>query len=104
MEHELQDIFKMYIEVDEQGNITDSLGGANVVPLKDYTFFFLDTAVVEGEEMILPLVMENVFKLKLVINGFKPEFVLKDSNDELTLEMPGIAVFNDDPTTGEETV
>jgi hypothetical protein len=106
MENELQWIYKMYIEVDELGNIIDSLGGTHVVPLKEYTFFFLDTATVEGEIMALPLVMENLFKLKVVMKSFKPVFVLKDANDTLTTEMPAVAVMEDEKTEAapEETV
>jgi hypothetical protein len=110
MENELQWIYKLYVEVDEQGNIIDSLGGRNAVPTKEYNFFFLDTATVigadQGAEFTLDVISENIFRLKIEMRSFKPVFVVKDPSDPFIVALPMVAKMPDEKTeaTAEETV
>jgi hypothetical protein len=97
MENELQWIYKMYVEVDEQGNIIDSLSGSNAVPLKKYQFFFLDTAFVDTQEYALNVISENLYKLKIEVRNFTPIFILKDVNETIITEMPPVAELGDGP-------
>ncbi|MDX8288828.1 hypothetical protein SLL00_03445 [Metabacillus indicus] len=56
----------IYLNVDEEGNVTQSTGGSNPVP--EYDFFFIRDKQT----------LDNISKFRVVINGFKPDLVLKE--------------------------
>jgi hypothetical protein len=56
----------LFVNIDENGNVMDALYGENIIPGRDYNFFFYTT-----EE-----VATNAFQYKVVIVGMKPDLVL----------------------------
>lgn len=58
----------IYVDVDEQGNVIASQGGTNAKPEREYDYFFIRDK----------LTLDNILKFKVVINGYKPDLVLKD--------------------------
>lgn len=58
----------IYLDVDEQGNVTACQGGTNTVPEKEYDYFFIRDK----------LTLDNIRKFKVVINDYKPNLILKD--------------------------
>jgi hypothetical protein len=60
----------LYVNIDEDGNIVDSLYGQNIIPDREYDFFFYTT-----EE-----IAENAFDYKVAIVKMKPELVKKDTD------------------------
>ncbi|WP_299090323.1 hypothetical protein [uncultured Metabacillus sp.] len=58
----------IYVDVDENGHVTSAVGGTNPKPEKEYAFFFIRDKIT----------LENILKFRVVINGFKPDLVLKD--------------------------
>ena len=61
----------IYVEVDDQGNVTNANGGTNPKPEREYMFFFIRDKIT----------LENIRKFKVVLNGFVPELVLKDGEE-----------------------
>jgi hypothetical protein len=57
----------LFVDIDEQGTIIDALYGYNIIPDREYNFFFYTT-----EE-----VAENAFDYKVAIVKMKPELVEK---------------------------
>jgi hypothetical protein len=57
----------LFVDIDEQGTIIDALYGYNIIPEREYNFFFYTT-----EE-----VAENAFDYKVAIVKMKPELVEK---------------------------
>jgi hypothetical protein len=59
----------LFVNIDENGNVIEALYGLNIIPDREYDFFFYTT-----EE-----IAENAFDYKVAIVGMKPELVLKDT-------------------------
>jgi hypothetical protein len=57
----------LFVDIDENGNIVDALYGYNIIPDREYNFFFFTT-----EE-----IAENAFDYKVAIVKMKPELVEK---------------------------
>jgi hypothetical protein len=57
----------LFVDIDEEGNIIDALYGYNIIPDREYNFFFYTT-----EE-----IAENAFDYKVAIVKMKPELVVK---------------------------
>jgi hypothetical protein len=57
----------LFVDIDEQGTIIDALYGYNIIPEREYNFFFFTT-----EE-----IAENAFDYKVAIVKMKPELVEK---------------------------
>jgi hypothetical protein len=57
----------LFVDIDEQGTIIDALYGYNIIPEREYNFFFFTT-----EE-----IAENAFDYKVAIVKMKPELVVK---------------------------
>jgi hypothetical protein len=57
----------LFVDIDEEGTIIDALFGYNIIPDREYNFFFYTT-----EE-----VAENAFDYKVAIVKMKPELVEK---------------------------
>lgn len=66
------DKYQLFIECDEQGNITSADYGQMIVRMDPADFFFIYQED-EGNE-----IMENIHKYKIKIDGFKASIVLKD--------------------------
>ncbi|WP_191556618.1 hypothetical protein [Metabacillus idriensis] len=58
----------IYVNVDEQGNVIKGMGGTSPVPDAEYDFFFIRDKIT----------LDNITKFKVVLNGFKPDLVLKE--------------------------
>ncbi|MCM3651340.1 hypothetical protein [Metabacillus litoralis] len=58
----------IYVDVDEQGNVTYSQGGTNPKLEREYMYVFIRDQVT----------LDNIRKFKIVLNGFTPNLVLKD--------------------------
>lgn len=56
----------IYLNVDDNGHVTQATGGTN--PLPEYDFFFIRDRQT----------LDNITKFRVVINGFKPDLVLKE--------------------------
>lgn len=59
----------IYVDVDEQGNVTTANGGTNPKLEKEYMYVFIRDKIT----------LENIRKFKVVLNGFVPDLVLKDA-------------------------
>jgi hypothetical protein len=59
----------LFVNIDENGNVIEALFGQNIIPDREYDFFFYTTAEIA----------ENAFDYKVVIEGMKPELVMKDT-------------------------
>jgi hypothetical protein len=59
----------LFVNIDSEGNIVDSLYGENIIPNREYDFFFYTT-----EEIAM-----NAFQYKVVIVNMKPELAKKDT-------------------------
>lgn len=57
----------LYVNIDSEGNINESLYGENIIPDREYDFFFYTT-----EE-----IATNAFAYKVAIVNMKPQLVLK---------------------------
>jgi hypothetical protein len=57
----------LFVNIDNAGNITEALYGVNIIPDKEYDFFFI-----ASEE-----VATNSHLYKVVLNGFKSELQLR---------------------------
>jgi hypothetical protein len=55
----------LFVNIDENGNIIESLYGHNIIPDREYDFFFFTT-----EEIAM-----TAHQYKVVIKGFKTELV-----------------------------
>ncbi|KKI91271.1 hypothetical protein WQ54_15725 [Bacillus sp. SA1-12] len=64
----MEEEMRIYVNVDGTGNVVEGLGGTNPRPDKEYAFFFIRDK----------LILDNILKFKVVINGFKPDLILKD--------------------------
>jgi len=73
----IDDIYKtcIFVDVDDNGNIIESYTGRNVIPYKQFDFFFLDESYVG----------ESIRNYKVVMVGFKAE--LKAIDLELEAEL-----------------
>lgn len=58
---------QLYCNVDDQGNITQSIYGMNIIPSETFDFFF----------MIDEETAENIEDYKVGIEGFKAALILK---------------------------
>jgi hypothetical protein len=58
----------LFVNIDENGNIIEALYGQNIIPDREYDFFFYTT-----EE-----VATNAFDYRVAIVKMKPELVKKD--------------------------
>jgi len=59
----------IYVNVDDEGNVTKGQGGTSpIVPDYEYDFFFIRTLSV----------LENIEKHRVVLNGFKADLILKE--------------------------
>lgn len=58
----------IYVNVDAEGNVVYGTGGTDPVPDAEYNFFFIRDRIT----------LDNITKFKVVINGFKPDLILKD--------------------------
>jgi hypothetical protein len=56
----------LFVNIDENGNVIEALYGQNIIPDREYDFFFYTTEEVAA----------NAFQYKVVIVGMKPELVL----------------------------
>lgn len=63
--------YLVFVMVDDEGNITELLTGANVIPGKEYDFFFVRP---KSEAELL-----NLNDYKVVMKGFKADLVLKST-------------------------
>ncbi|MRX54710.1 hypothetical protein GJU41_12070 [Bacillus idriensis] len=71
----------IYVNVDNEGNVTTGIGGTNPVPETEYNYFFIRDRQT----------LENITKFRVVINDFKPDLALKDGEilEEIkTSELP----------------
>jgi hypothetical protein len=59
----------LYVNIDEEGNIIDSLYGQNIIPDREYDFFFYTTEEIAA----------NAFDYKVAIVKMKPTLVKKES-------------------------
>jgi len=66
------DKYQLFIECDEQGNITSADYGQMIVRMDPADFFFIYQED-EGSE-----IMENIEKYKVQLDGFKASLVLKE--------------------------
>jgi hypothetical protein len=57
----------LFVNIDSEGNVIDSLYGYNIIPGREYDFFFYTT-----EEIAM-----NAFHYKVAIVSMKPELVEK---------------------------
>jgi hypothetical protein len=57
----------LFVDIDEEGNVIDALYGYNIIPEREYNFFFYTT-----EEVAI-----NAFHYKVAIVKMKPELVSK---------------------------
>jgi hypothetical protein len=55
----------LFVNIDENGNIIESLYGHNIIPDREYDFFFFTT-----EEIAI-----TAHQYKVVLNGFKTDLV-----------------------------
>lgn len=62
-------MISLYVNVNENGTIIESLSGSSVIPSKQYDFFFY----------VFEDVASNISKYKVVLNGMLPELVLINS-------------------------
>jgi hypothetical protein len=58
----------LFVNIDEEGHVIESLYGYNIIPDREYDFFFFTT----GE------IATNAHQYKVVLNGFKTELVKID--------------------------
>jgi hypothetical protein len=58
----------LFVNIDSEGNVIDALFGHNVIPDREYDYFFFTV-----EEIAV-----NAFKYKVVLDGMKPELVKKE--------------------------
>jgi hypothetical protein len=56
----------LFVDIDGEGTIIDALYGYNIIPEREYNFFFYTTEEVAA----------NAFQYKVVIVGMKPDLVL----------------------------
>ncbi|WP_433957000.1 hypothetical protein [Cytobacillus horneckiae] len=66
-----------FLNVDEGGNITKSYCGVNIVAVEPYDYFFI----------IEDYIVDQLHKLKVVINDGKPELIVKDGEDMVVPEL-----------------
>jgi hypothetical protein len=59
----------LFVNIDENGNIIEALYGQNIIPDREYDFFFYTTEEVAA----------NAFDYKVAIVNMKPELVKKDT-------------------------
>lgn len=64
----MEEAFFVYVNVDDEGNVIQGVGGTRPVPEAEYDFFFLRNK----------LTLENITKYKVVLDGFKSDLILKD--------------------------
>jgi hypothetical protein len=57
----------LFVNIDETGNVIEALYGQNIIPDREYDFFFYTTAEIA----------ENAFDYKVAIVKMKPELVEK---------------------------
>ena len=65
--NETMNKYAVYVNVDENGNIKNSLMGLNIIPDKQYDYYFL-----VNEDIAL-----NIDKYKVILDGNKPKLSLK---------------------------
>ena len=61
----------IFVMVDNEGNIAEMIKGANIIPEREYDFFFIRSK--EEADLI------NTNDYKVVIRGFRAELVLKET-------------------------
>lgn len=59
----------LFVNIDENGNVIESLYGHNIIPDREYDFFFYTSEEVAA----------NAFDYKFAIVKMKPELVKKES-------------------------
>lgn len=61
-------MFQLFVNTDDEGNITESYYGENIIATENFDFFFL----------VEPEVAEDAVNHKVEIAGLKPQLVSKD--------------------------
>lgn len=67
-----------FLNIDEEGNITNSYCGINIVAIEPYDYFFI----------IEDYIVDQLHKLKVVIRDGKPELTVKNGE---TVNVPEIS-------------
>lgn len=80
--------WRIYVDVDADGNIRENLAGEYVVPDREYDFYFYKEKSIG----------ENILDYKVEIVKFKPDLVLK----EVPIEEPTETAPEQEPTTETE--
>lgn len=73
-------LYQIFVDVDEEGNVRDNMVGINIIPDREYDFFFY-------QDVDIAL---NINNYKVEIVKFKPALVLRDDLpvEESTEETP----------------